>query len=339
MSRGQAQSLVERGLKLRRSIGHENRIALSLNSSAIVSLTFGEPYRAWQLSDEVKRIFENLQEKRGFGLACITLGRALRQLSKCEDEYKDIDCVQFLEEAIDNLKQAVLLFEQQVEEPIRRVEALSELGYTYADLANTLSVNLINTPAVDYKKLAIETLEKASELAAGKYYVWYVQNCVGLAHLYSLNQDYEKAELWLGRANEVLSLSDVQVSNRDHTGTTIGSIDGLYYQGGQIQLLLGHWALERDRSVCKLETLQENLVQALTHYIAATIHFSRFSKDCLNSNSDIFAEIFSHLHRFTIDDIRDAWKQVETTQNVSCSDEASRLTDFWENVLLVMVAK
>jgi tetratricopeptide (TPR) repeat protein len=133
--RDQAEHLIERGLELRRRLKLDCRIALSLNSRAVAYLNFGEPRQAHRLSIEALSIFERLCAKRGVGLACITLGRSLRQLGALTQYYSYEECVAFLSLAAMHLSRATVIFERSVCEPVRLIEAYNELGCTYRDWA------------------------------------------------------------------------------------------------------------------------------------------------------------------------------------------------------------
>lgn len=74
-----AMPLIEYSLKLRKLLGDEHRIALSLNSLAMAHLESGDLPSALEEAKKSLDIFKKLDAPRGIGLACITVGRVLRQ--------------------------------------------------------------------------------------------------------------------------------------------------------------------------------------------------------------------------------------------------------------------
>ena len=101
-----AELLVDNALELRRHLGRDYRIALSLHSRAILYLQFGEPHRARQFSQQGLRIAERIGAQRGIGLTCLTLGQSLRQLGSLWNTgmYAPEECLAFLDDSIDYLR-------------------------------------------------------------------------------------------------------------------------------------------------------------------------------------------------------------------------------------------
>jgi tetratricopeptide (TPR) repeat protein len=134
-----AETMVEEGLEIRRRLGREYRVSLSLNSRALVYLEFDEPRSALPLAEEALNISEGLHAKRGIGLALITRGRALRQTGGLwkEGVVPRDDCERHFRHGAEVLQRAMGVFdiEGEVDEPLRAVEALNELGCVYRDWA------------------------------------------------------------------------------------------------------------------------------------------------------------------------------------------------------------
>jgi hypothetical protein len=78
--RTRAELLVRDGLELRRRLGREIRIGLSLNSQILLRSSFGDPHSARRLSEQRLQTFMHLQAQREIGAVSINLGRSLRQL-------------------------------------------------------------------------------------------------------------------------------------------------------------------------------------------------------------------------------------------------------------------
>jgi len=117
---------------MRESLGWPHCLALSLTSRSNAYHEFGHGQRAEKLAWEALMLFRQVGSRRGIGLACIALARALRRV--CEERRMSSQERMFrLDEAERYLRQAISIFEHEVCEPIRLAEAYDELVGTSRD--------------------------------------------------------------------------------------------------------------------------------------------------------------------------------------------------------------
>lgn len=130
-----AETCVEEGLAIRKQLGRDYRVALSLNSRAIIHLEFDQPRRGLMRVEEALTIFHRVEAKRGVGLALITAGRIRRSLANLVDQLSAADCKKLLVDAERDLLEAERIFRNEVTEPVRLIDTQNELGAVYRDLA------------------------------------------------------------------------------------------------------------------------------------------------------------------------------------------------------------
>ena len=278
-----AETLVDEGLRVRRQLGRDYRIGLSLNSRAIVHLEFEEPHRARRLSAEALSIFEQLGAQRGIGLASITLGRSLRKLGELWriGVYSPWECDQFLSEGTKHLDRAANVFEHVVKEPVRLVEVLNELGCTHRErsiLAHETAPDRQLARASSSR--AIEHLGRSIELAKDlELGVWYVNSCEDLAQIYSLRHDYDNTRTWLQRAEE--GVPDDYRLREDGAETEIPEekrIEAFWLQMGKIELLRGNLAFDVGTNGGAGPVTRQVLREAAEHYLLSAAYFVKFSE-------------------------------------------------------------
>lgn len=287
-----AKALVDTGLDLRRDLGRMYRLALSLNSRAIVDLEFSQPFPAHNLADRALTIFRQLNAQRGVGLASITLGRAFRQLGNlwAENTIDRAESEQYHRDSVMHLEQALRIFEVEVQEPVRWVEAANELGCLYRDQAKLARTSpdqaqtfrALTSRAIRYLE---DSIERAREHELKQ---WVVENMEDLAQVYFLRQDYRNALYWLGKANaeipedyKIYRTVDQSPSQQDIASDQERArrprVEIFWLLMGKIELLQGNIIF--DQATRKDGAVSEDVLRKTAeHYLLSAAYFERFSQ-------------------------------------------------------------
>lgn len=279
--RTRAELLVRDGLELRRQLGREIRIGLSLNSQILLRLSFGDPHGARRLSEQRLQTFVRLGAQREIGAASINLGHSLRQLGTLRKVhiYRDEECDEFLRAAAGHLKKAIEIFSPHaIDEPIRLIEAYNELGCVYreqATLADARDPARLLSPAAE---MAIKNLQEAIARAQEKkYWVQFVDSYEDLAQVYFQVRHYSKVEECLDKAEE--AVPDVYKVKEVAGLQEIPPEDcceEFWRQMGKIELQRGHLTFDREQS--NSEGASRSLLnQAMQHYALAAGYIERYS--------------------------------------------------------------
>lgn len=277
-----AAARVEEGLRIRRALERDYRVALSLNSRAIVHLEFGEFVDAQRLAQEALRMFENLNTRRGIGLALITLGRTSRHLGEAwtSGVYSYKECDRFLSEGVGHLDRAASIFEHDIKEPVRRVEALNELGSVYRERARLTQAMTPGSSSargilLEAHRRLTGCIELAQELGLA---VWYVDSCEDLAQVYFIRADYASTEAWLQRVRE--SVPDGYKVRKGQPLATIPErerVEAFWLQMGKVELLNGSLAFDKGMEGGSKPASHDVLEQTVRHYILSVVYFGQYS--------------------------------------------------------------
>lgn len=138
MEVGDFQSSIEYcedGLNLRRKLGHRYPIATSLNTLGLIETRTGQPERARFRCEQALAIFRDLRQPRGIGLGCIALAESLRRMTNISDLLTSEQAIDYLKLAEQNALEAVEIFQNNIKESLRLVEAYIELGCDYREIA------------------------------------------------------------------------------------------------------------------------------------------------------------------------------------------------------------
>jgi tetratricopeptide (TPR) repeat protein len=133
-----AADLIKKGLSIRRALGDDYRTGLSLNSGAVAHLGSARLSDARESAEEALGIMRRLNSSRGIGLTSITLGRVMCSLGDCLAVHSEPgERHRCLEESESHLQRAVVIFERDVDEPLRLVHASLELAHLYEVMSNS----------------------------------------------------------------------------------------------------------------------------------------------------------------------------------------------------------
>ena len=287
-----AEYLIAHGLKLRTKLGsNEYRRALSLNSSAIVRLSYGQGLRALLESEEALEIFKALINKngsRGYGLALITKSRSLRMLGSHWRFAKDTEESEaYLEKAKSALEEANEVFFNKVDENIRALQTLKELGCLYREFYLLYSKSGDEEKARSSAQQAILTLNQIiNHPNTVNYPVIYVDACHDLSLMYYLQENYSEADAFASRADN--NIPRIYTENlKDFSLPIEECIEDYWQELGKVYALKGDLGFQNilfPRDYHKSKTLNDQLdganrkklKDAFTFYILASAYFGRF---------------------------------------------------------------
>jgi tetratricopeptide (TPR) repeat protein len=331
-----AETLVDEGLALRRQLGRDYRIGLSLNSRAIVHLEFGEPDGARRLSEEALSIFEGLGAQRGIGLALITLGRSLRHLGGLWTEgMHSLDCERFFSEGTTHLDRAVDTFEHIVDEPVRLVEALNELGCIYRDrarLAQEVAPDrpLTRTIAAEAIKLLGRCIELAKKF---QFPVPYVDACEDLAQTYFLRRDYSNTQEWLKQAEvRVPEAYKFREGERQPEIPENERIEAFWLQMGKVELLRGNLVFDLGTDGGTKPATCEVLRETAEHYLLSAAYFERYSERAVGLRTT-FRQMYIRFKFSPLDELRHLQREALPEIAGNYSIDLTRLGRFFEDTL------
>jgi tetratricopeptide (TPR) repeat protein len=198
----EAEHKVHEALNLRRELGRRYPLALSLNTMGVIQLGAGRLEQAQKHCTDALQIFEQLNAARGQGLACIRLGQVYRQMARrCTGA---TEAIALLQQAETRLEQAIGIFDEQIDEPLRLVEAANELGCTYRDLAVKVEQDGQSHSAQGFYDSAQNWLQHSITEAEGRWPVLVADSCEDMARLFFEHRMYREARQWLERAEDVI---------------------------------------------------------------------------------------------------------------------------------------
>jgi tetratricopeptide (TPR) repeat protein len=131
-ARRQCAKALEKSRQIHSPIGE----ALSLNVLGLIELHAGRPREALGPCERALPVFTELSHRRGQGLAYLALGQAWRKIVGLNVEVLDLEEAEaYFGRSLKHLKEARRIFEDEVKEPVRLLEAYAQLGCTYRDQA------------------------------------------------------------------------------------------------------------------------------------------------------------------------------------------------------------
>ena len=274
--------LIEDGLKKREDRKMTYRAALSRVSLANMQHRFGYSQLALENAEKALETFKALDVQRGMGLARLTRAMIYRSVAEAwRDQGISIEAaIKYVRDAIDDLTFAQRIFKETVQEKIRYVFALNEMGACH----RTLYFLLAYGHAFEEKKQQAYEDSKSyfsdaiKEAENNNYFVEKLDTKQDLAVLYVRAQKYNEAMLEL---KEILK--DVPPSHQfnlehgldelDEEGTT----DAYYKLMGQVEMLVGAITFDRAKSQTNLGLPKEIVLEAIEHYVLAVAYYYRYS--------------------------------------------------------------
>ncbi|MBE0700025.1 MAG: hypothetical protein IH586_24125, partial [Anaerolineaceae bacterium] len=114
--------------------GNQYRLALGLISGAEINIIFGCFDKAEFQLNQARLRCEKEGRQRGLGLIYSAYGRLYRQIA-AQSGLSEEERFNSLRQALTFLRKAENIFKQEVEEPVRLIEVINELGCVYRDWA------------------------------------------------------------------------------------------------------------------------------------------------------------------------------------------------------------
>ena len=286
-----AHRKIREGLAKREGEGEKARyrLALSLISLASIQHRFGNSQLALENVNKAYDIFNTMVVKRGLGLAHLTRAMINRSVAEAwRDNGLSLEqAVKNTESAIKDLASAIRIFRESVQETIRYVFALNEMGSCYRCLymlrvagnAGDEEKLTILSDGVDYYNQAITNAHKY------EYFADELDSRQDLAVLYARAHQYKRASSELDTTDNMIS-SAYKItpgSGLDELPET-DTVDVYYKLMGQIELLRGAMIFDQmDGQIAPME----DVLKATEHYALGVAYYYRFSG--ISSNTYISA--------------------------------------------------
>jgi tetratricopeptide (TPR) repeat protein len=303
------------GLNLREELGSRHLIALSLNTLGLIEIKDDKPHRGEVHCKRALAIFRDIGMPRGVGLACTALAEAYRRSAATPEVYTPHEQAERLSLAEDFADQAVQTFRHTVQERLRLVEALNELGCVYRDWARIRPED-DSAQAPDRNVLAekgIRALREAAQLSADEFLYRQVDALTNLAWLYSYIERSDKAKSVLCEA-ESLVPADYHITSERGVPQLDDPSAFFWVQMGKAHLLRGWMAVQEygaTRPAAKGEVRDESLLWQVTeHFTLALAYDELFGEDFrdLRRAKD---SMYRALQGINVNELRMLYKGVE----------------------------
>lgn len=122
-------------LEMRLLLGQDGPVAFSLNTMGLIETYNDQPHRGRAHCERALKIFHDLAQPRGIGLASVALAESLRRMALTPYMYDIAQQADLLRAAVGLAEEAVAIFTAEIPERGRMLEALIELGCDYREWA------------------------------------------------------------------------------------------------------------------------------------------------------------------------------------------------------------
>jgi tetratricopeptide (TPR) repeat protein len=296
-----AQMKIKEGLVKRESEGEKARyrLALSLISLASIQHRFGNSQLALENVNKAYEIFNTMVVRRGLGLAFLTRAMIYRSMAESwrEIELSHEKAVEYTKLAIKDLENAIRIFEESVQETIRYVFALNEMGSCYRCLyllqmfgvADEQERLKILNKGIDYYSKAITNARKHD------YFIEELDSRQDMAVLYARARSFEKAADELEQIEKVIPITYKIMQNSGlQPGSEFGTVDAYYKIMGQVEMLKAAMIFDQldmhKRSV-------DGILQSTEHYVLGIAYYYRFSAVSSNTYVTAVDRIYRRLNQ------------------------------------------
>jgi tetratricopeptide (TPR) repeat protein len=304
-----ARLMIEDGLKMREEKNMVYRTALSHISLANMQHRFRYSQLAIESAKKAMEVFESLEGQRGIGLAHLTFAMIYRSMAESwqEQGINSETAIKYVQDAIDHLTLASRIFKEIVQEKIRYVYALNELGSCYRALymlsiyskASTEKLEDVLADGISYYNEAITTAN------INHYFVEELDSKQDLAVLYLRAKQHANALEQLKQIREFIPKGyQYQMNHGLENFPETDVTDAFYKIMGQVEMLAG--AIAFDQAQAKHSTLSKEMVEdAIEHYVLGVAYYSRYSN--VSSNTYVMAteRIYKRLHDIERDVVSD----------------------------------
>jgi tetratricopeptide (TPR) repeat protein len=277
---GRALRYCQDGLNLRERIGSRYLIGLSYNTLGLIAIRNDQPHRGRVHCERALTIFRDLGSPRGIGLAYTALAEAHRRSAGTPRVYFPAEKVERLRLAEDFASQAVDIFEDEVPERLRLVEALIEQGSAYRDWAR-LWPEHHGEKHTDQDKLikkGIAALKQAAQHATYVFPYRQVDALVNLAWLYFYTGESEQAQKTVEEAKAI-------VPGKYYIIQGVPQVDDpmafFWVQLGKMHLLQGRMILQHywKKPSVKGEVRDDKMLREVTEHFTLTLAYDELFSD------------------------------------------------------------
>jgi len=296
-----AQLKIKDGLIRRENEGEKAkyRLALSQISLASIQHRFGNSLLALENVTKAYDIFNTMEVRRGLGLAYLTRAMIYRSMAESwrENGLSLEKAVENTQSAIKDLTNAIRIFKESVQETIRYVFALNEMGSCYRCLyllrvagnaGDEEKLSILNN-GVDYYNQAITNARKYD------YFVDELDSRQDLAVFYARAQKYDKALSELDKIDNVIpSAYKIKSGSGLDKIPEADTVDAFYKIMGQVELLKAAMIFDQmDGQTAHME----DVLKATEYYVLGVAYYYRFSTVSSNTYVTTVDRIYRRLER------------------------------------------
>lgn len=246
----EAIEAVETALERRYDLGIGVYIGLSLSTQALIHIQQGQFDRAIPLAQRAIYLFQNVNYRRGAGLAQLALAEALRRLSGSLSARSQMNPLQ---QALRHSQEAQTIFDDLEEKP-RQVEVLIERGCAYRDRARRCVEHPHDVDCANVEghiQQATHYLERAAELASERILYRQIDALVNLVWLSFYCQDTPAFDRYVSRAEAAVPPGYWldQVTGQPTCAPNDPDVQRLIWSHlAKLHIALGHQALRRSEA-------------------------------------------------------------------------------------------
>lgn len=275
----QAQTAIDQAVVMRQRLGQRYALALSHNTRGRIYMLRNQLEMSRRDCEWALLEFEDLEEARGQGLACIALGNTLRLQGSfaVNGKAQYNAAIEFYQKGEELLHRAIAIFSNQVKEPLRLWEAHNELG----SLLREWGIALQKQGQERFTETKLGEAIKAHEqaLAVTRSHSLFFQEadtCDDLAHVWTVCNNLEVAQQWL---NRMFALVPATYMLKDGQGFQDAPAPGDAYW-----LILGKihwrqllWSLPSiEQAALSKRQRSEAVRTAIHHLVLAYVYFDRY---------------------------------------------------------------
>jgi tetratricopeptide (TPR) repeat protein len=268
------------GLELREELGARYLVGLSYNTLGLIAIKNDQPHRGRVHCERALTIFRDLESPRGIGLACTALSEAHRRSANTPRVYFPNEKVKHLRSAVDFASQATQIFQEEVPERLRLVEALIERGCAYRDWAR-LWPEYHDEGDPDQAELiekGINALKEAAKQAADVFPYRQMDALVDLAWLYFYVDRPEECRETMQKAEKIVPEEYFITQGKPQVDEPMAFF---WVQLGKMRLLQGQIMLQRywDKLRVKGKMRDEKLLHQVAEHFTLTLAYDELFAD------------------------------------------------------------
>ena len=278
-----ARLLIEDGLRMREEKKMIYRTALSRISLANMQHRFRYSQLAIENAKKAMDVFESLEVQRGIGLARLTYAMIYRSIAESwrEQGLNNETAIKYVQDAIDELKIASRIFQDTIQEKIRYVYALNEMGSCYRTMYMLSAYNKasiekkqeIFNEGVSYYNEAIKIAQE------NHYFVEELDSKQDLAVLYMRAKKHDEALVQLSQIRDFIPHGYQFQPGKEIENSPEADITDAYYKiMGQVEMLAGAIVFDQAAGPSK-----DVVAEAMEHYVLAVAYYYRYSSVSSNT--------------------------------------------------------